>query len=87
MKEKYIIRDFHPLIFFYVTGFTSSLLGLIGGAYLIWYRIAVGAVELAAPLFAAFLFLTGLQCLFFAMWFDMDYNSHLGIGAHRKHRE
>ena len=25
LKEKYIIRDFHPLVFFYLLGFTFSL--------------------------------------------------------------
>ena len=29
MKEKYIIRDFHPLIFFYFLGFTFGLLSFI----------------------------------------------------------
>src|SRR5262249_23618027 len=28
MKEKYVIRDFHPLVFFYVLGATMFLLGL-----------------------------------------------------------
>lgn len=86
MKEKYIIRDFHPLVFFYFTGWICSTIGFIGGLYLIWHRFAIGKVELAAPLFAAFLFLTGLQCLFFAMWFDMEYNRDIGLGAHRKRR-
>ena len=28
MKEKYVIRDFHPLVFFYVLGILMSVLGL-----------------------------------------------------------
>jgi len=31
MKEKYVIRDFHPLVFFYVFGLLFSLLGVTLG--------------------------------------------------------
>ena len=83
IREKYIIRDFHPLVFFYLMGSICVPIGFFGGAYLLWHRMFYGPVEPTAPLFAAFLFLTGLQTLFFAMWFDMEYNRHLGLGAHR----
>ncbi len=83
MKEKYVIRDFHPLVFFYMTGIFCTPIGLILGLYLLCVRIFVGAVEPVAPLFAAFLFLSGLQSLFFAMSFDMEHNRALGLGAHK----
>ena len=31
MKEKYVIRDFHPLVFFYAFGFLMTLIGLALG--------------------------------------------------------
>ena len=31
MKEKYVIRDFHPLVFFYVLGTLMTLVGLLVG--------------------------------------------------------
>ena len=31
MREKYVIRDFHPLVFFYVFGILFSLMGLVLG--------------------------------------------------------
>jgi glycosyltransferase involved in cell wall biosynthesis len=77
MKEKYIIRDFHPLIFFYLLGLLLLPLGVISGTYLFCYRIWVGPVELGVPLFSTFLTITGLQFLLFAMWFDMEHNKHL----------
>jgi len=73
MKEKYIIRDFHPLIFFYAMGITCFPVGLAAGIYLLVFRIVHGRVQPTAPLFAAFLFLTGLQSLFFGMWMDMQH--------------
>jgi glycosyltransferase involved in cell wall biosynthesis len=77
MKEKYVIRDFHPLVFFYMLGLTLFPVGLLFGLYLVFYRLFVGPVEATSALFAVFLFVSGLQSLFFAMWFDMEYNRSL----------
>lgn len=77
LKEKYIIRDFHPLIFFYILGLILFPIGSFFGIYLIYYRIMCGPVAATSALFASFLFISGLQSLFFAMWFDMEYNKSL----------
>ena len=77
LKEKYILRDFHPLVFFYGMGLTLFPVGTLFGLYLVWYRLLVGKVAVTSALLAAFLIISGLQALFFAMWFDMDYNKHL----------
>lgn len=79
MKEKYVIRDFHPLIFFYLMGFICMPIGLILGIYFLGYRLTVGPLQPVAPLFAAFLFLTGLQSIFFGMWMDMQYSRENGF--------
>jgi glycosyltransferase involved in cell wall biosynthesis len=75
--HKYVILDFHPLIFFYLLAFLTVPLGLLFGFYLFFYRLFVGPVAATSALFAAFLLVSGLQSLFFAMWFDMEYNRHL----------
>ncbi len=77
MVQKYIIRDFHPLIFFYLSGFVMFTSGLILGLYLLFYRIFIGTVAATSTIMAVFLFITGMQSLFFAMWFDMDYNKNI----------
>jgi glycosyltransferase involved in cell wall biosynthesis len=77
LKEKYIIRDFHPLVLFYLLGFVLTPLGALFGAYLLIYRIFVGPVAATSALFASFFTISGLQSLFFAMWFDMEYNKEL----------
>jgi hypothetical protein len=77
MFQKYVIRDFHPLVFFYFSGFLFSFLGLIIGLYLLYLRIFTGPVAATSALLAVFLIITGLQSLLFAMWFDMDSNKHL----------
>lgn len=77
LKEKYVIRDFHPLVFFYFMGLILFPLGLISGIYLFLFRIFSGPVAETSALFSAFLFITGMQFLLFAMWFDMEANKDL----------
>ncbi|GAB4148964.1 MAG: hypothetical protein Fur0021_09490 [Candidatus Promineifilaceae bacterium] len=77
MREKYVIRDFHPLLFFYVMGLFLFPSGSVLGLYLVIERLLGGRVAGTSALLAAFLVITGLQSIFFAMWFDMDYNKDL----------
>jgi glycosyltransferase involved in cell wall biosynthesis len=77
LKEKYVIRDFHPLVLFYLMGFVLTPIGIVFGCYLLIYRFFVGPVALTSALFSAFFTISGLQSLFFAMWFDMEYNKSL----------
>jgi len=77
LTQKYVIRDFHPLIFFYILGLIALPLGSGMGFYYFCYRILVGHVTPVTALFAAFLTLTGILFLLFAMLFDMEYNKHL----------
>lgn len=77
MGMKYIIKDFHPLVFFYSLGLILLPIGLIMGLYLLIYRLTTGPVAMTSALFSTFLTISGLQSLFFGMWFDMDYNKRL----------
>jgi glycosyltransferase involved in cell wall biosynthesis len=77
MLQKYVIRDFHPLLFFYVAGTVLFPTGLLFGLYLLLLRIFHGPVAPTSALFAMFLFMSGLQFLLFAMWMDMESNRSL----------
>ncbi len=77
MLNKYVIRDFHPLVFFY---FMALL--LLGASVPLLVRMILRWIESGnvPPINAlTFIFtaITGLQSLFFAMWFDMDNNKDL----------
>lgn len=74
MKEKYIIRDFHPLLFFYAMGVFLFFPALLLGSNLVFLRITQGPVAGTTAHFAALLVIMELQSIFFAMWFDMEYN-------------
>jgi hypothetical protein len=74
MFQKYVIRDFHPLVFFYAFGITLFLPGSLFGIWLVIYRVFIGKTAVNSALFATLLVISGLQLLLFAMWFDMEYN-------------
>ena len=77
MVQKYVIRDFHPLLFFYAAGLALLPAGALIGIYLVIERLLGGTVAGTSALFAVFLVIMGLQFLLFAMWFDMEYNKDL----------
>jgi glycosyltransferase involved in cell wall biosynthesis len=75
--EKYIIRDFHPLVFFYGLGGLLFLIGLVLGLIETVAKFTHGDVAIATVVLVALLMISGMQLLLFAMWFDMDYNKEL----------
>jgi glycosyltransferase involved in cell wall biosynthesis len=77
LREKYVIRDFHPLVFFYAFGFFATLAGLVLGAIEIGYRIAGYDVSVGTVVLIALLLISGSQFTLFAMWFDMETNKDL----------
>ncbi len=78
MVRKYIIRDFHPLVFFYAIGFILTLVALplsVRLLYIVlWLHIPVNPIN---ALGTGFVIVMALQFLLFAMWFDMDHNREL----------
>ncbi len=77
MKEKYIIRDFHPLVFFLSLGLLLTTLGTGLGVWIVYHRLAHGALAPTTVLFDGFCLIMGMQMLFFAMWMDMEHNKGL----------
>ncbi len=74
---KYVIRDFHPLIFFYILSIFLLILSIPLGIRLIWIWIARGDIPDMNALALIFTLISGFQTMFFGMWFDMEYNKHL----------
>ena len=74
---KYVIKDFHPLVFFYFFGITFLIAGIILGLLESVLKIFTGGIAIATIVLVALLLVTGLQFLLFAMWFDMEYNKTL----------
>ena len=77
MGQKYVIRDFHPLVFFYSFGFVMLVAGLVLGVVELGLRFAGNAITPASIVLVAVLLIAGLQMTLFAMWFDMEANKDL----------
>ena len=78
LREKYVIRDFHPLVFFYALGMLFTTLGLALGAYVAIERIFLGGdITAGTATLVALLLVSGTQFMLFAMWFDMESNKDL----------
>jgi len=77
MGQKYVIRDFHPLVFFYALGFLMGLLGLALGIAEVVLRLLGNQITAATVVLVALLLTFGSQFTLFAMWFDMESNKDL----------
>ena len=86
MREKYVIRDFHPLVFFYLLGLLMSSLGLGLGIAEVVLRALGNQITAATVVLVALLLIFGSQFTLFAMWFDMESNKDLG-GRGRRHTD
>jgi glycosyltransferase involved in cell wall biosynthesis len=77
LKEKYVIRDFHPLVFFYVLGALMTAVGLVLGLVEVGLRAAGNEITTPTIVLVALLLISGTQFTLFAMWFDMESNKDL----------
>ena len=84
LREKYVIRDFHPLVFFYFLGLLMSVIGLGLGIAEIVLRALGNQITAATIVLVALLVIFGSQFTLFAMWFDMEYNRDLGGRGRRR---
>jgi glycosyltransferase involved in cell wall biosynthesis len=84
MKEKYVIRDFHPLVFFYFLGFLMTGIGLVLGIVETVLRILGNEITTPTIVLVALLLISGSQFMLFAMWFDMESNKDLGGRGRRR---
>jgi glycosyltransferase involved in cell wall biosynthesis len=74
---KYVIKDFHPLIFFYLLSFFLLVASVPLTMRLFYIWIQTGDIPDMNAMALVFTLISGLQTLFFGMWFDMEYNKHL----------
>jgi glycosyltransferase involved in cell wall biosynthesis len=77
LGEKYVIRDFHPLVFFYALGILLTSIGLVLGVVETVLRILGNDLTPASVILVALLLISGIQFTLFAMWFDMESNKDL----------
>ncbi len=77
LGQKYVIRDFHPLVLFWAAGAVLFAAGLVLGIVETALRIAGNGIPAATVVLVAVLLISGLQLLLWAMWLDMESNKDL----------
>jgi glycosyltransferase involved in cell wall biosynthesis len=77
LREKYVIRDFHPLVFFYTLGILMTLVGFVLGVVEVVLRFMGNEITTPTIVLVALLLISGSQFTLFAMWFDMESNKDL----------
>jgi len=71
---KYVIRDFHPLVFFYSLSMFLFMVSIPLGIRLLYIWMTKNDIPDMNALALFFTLISGLQAAFFGMWFDMEYN-------------
>jgi glycosyltransferase involved in cell wall biosynthesis len=77
MGHRYVIRDFHPLVFFYMAGFFSFLIGLALGSYAVGRHFSDHPPTAGLAILVALMMTFSVLFTLFAMWFDMETNKDL----------
>ncbi|MGI6460502.1 MAG: glycosyltransferase family 2 protein [Candidatus Hydrogenedentales bacterium] len=77
MTQKYVIRDFHPLVLFYTFGLGLLLVDIPFLIRFFYMWAQTGNVPPITAMAIVFFTITGLQSFLFAMLFDMEANKDL----------
>ena len=77
MWQKYVVRDFHPLVFFYLGSMAMGAVGVGLFVRMIWLWIADNRIPPMNALAWVFCTISAVQFGLFAMWFDMEQNRDL----------
>jgi glycosyltransferase involved in cell wall biosynthesis len=77
MFQKYVIRDFHPLVFFYAAGFFTWFLGVVLAVVAVVQHFVGPPPNAGTAILVALMLTFGVLFTLFAMWFDMETNKDL----------
>jgi glycosyltransferase involved in cell wall biosynthesis len=72
LLSKYLVRDFHPLFFFYLFGLILLPVGVLYGGFLIFQQFTGEGVTGPRSVVCALMIIMGIQFLLFAMLYDMQ---------------
>ena len=77
MFQKYVIRDFHPLVFFYMAGVVSWIIGVALAIFAVVEHFVGPKPNPGTAILVALMLTFGVLFTLFAMWFDMESNKDL----------
>jgi glycosyltransferase involved in cell wall biosynthesis len=74
--QRYVVRDFHPLVLFYLFAFFNVTVLIIPLIFRFFYMYRLqGIAPRTTMILLVFLLITTFQSILFAIWMDMDYTS------------
>jgi hypothetical protein len=79
LKEKYVVLNFHPLVFFYFFGVVIVLISIMFGVHSIYLNL-INETEIFVirAALSLLMFIMGSMFLLFAMLFDMEQEKNIG---------
>jgi hypothetical protein len=78
LKEKYVILNFHPLVFFYLFGAVIVITSVLFGVYSLYLELFTDTDFFVRAALSLLLFFMGSMFLLFAMLFDMEQERNIG---------
>jgi len=72
LKMKYVVLSFHPLVIFYLFGFTMTIIGLLSCIYTLYFVFVIGGPLFIRGVLSLLIFAIGFQFLSFALLFDIQ---------------
>src|SRR5665647_1104077 len=78
LKEKYVLLNFHPLVFFYVLGAICILTSIVLGTYSLYIKLVFDEALFIRATLSILLFFIGSMFLLFATPFDMEQERNMG---------
>ncbi|MCP1716350.1 glycosyltransferase involved in cell wall biosynthesis [Methanocalculus alkaliphilus] len=78
LKMKYVVLGFHPLVFYYFFGVVFCMLGILGGAWSLYFKLVQNGPIFLPAVVSLLLIGLGAQGILFAMLFDMQMEKNSG---------
>lgn len=79
LRMKYIVLSFHPVVIFYLFGFTLSIVGLLAGIFTIYFVFVEHGPLFIRGVLSLLIFALGMQFLSFALMFDIQENRDISL--------
>ena len=77
--QKYLVREFHPLVFFYAFGAVNALVSAFLALRFILFYLSLGEAPQTTLILLSFTTNMALLNLFFGIWMDMEDNRKLQV--------
>ena len=79
LRMKYIVLSFHPIVLFYLFGFTLTITGICSGLYTLYFVFIEHGPLFIRAVLSLLIFALGVQFLSFALMFDIQESRDISL--------